>query len=279
MPYEVFKYPENSQYPNDVAFRGISGKEPTPEERLFAVKINLDCIRLRWLGSKLFNKYTENPVFQECLHLFYGAAQAGLADTVGSIETGGNVLVGARHHVMITMGRKFIGLFLIPVVFICGCLILISIGLLVWRDEISIRVSSVIPELKYSEIYLTSLSVAWLGVSLSVLLSYLWRTRGINWDDLEYLDPSGTPPSVRVLGVTVLVIILMVLLLSNIVIVGLFNTPLNKFISYADSGGAPTISFPLSFLVGAVCGLSESPIIGIVQNVFRPTSQPAQERP
>jgi hypothetical protein len=65
-----------------------------------------------------------------------------------------------------------------------------------------------------------------------------------------------------VFGVWLLTVLVMILLKNKVVIVGIMNITLNDFVG--DIGR--------SLLVGVLCGLSEVPVVGLIQRTFSRTS-------
>jgi hypothetical protein len=267
MPYDVALYPDGSE-PDDIAFHAIHGKDATPQEGAFALAIETDCSRLRWVDSKISKNHIKSNEFKVCLREFYRAAQA-VQDGAKAPPDFGKLLEGSRGYAMNTIGRRFLVKFIKPVIVICVTVILISLGLLLSRSAIANFIQNSMNEIKHVDVYLSALCYAWIGSSIAIMLSYLWRMGTVKWDSIEYIDPAGLPPAMRALGILLLVILLMVLLLSRIIIIGLANTPLNDFVPAPGTGElVPSPSFLLSFLVGAVCGLSEAPLIRTLQTLF-----------
>lgn len=276
MPYDVQKYPAGSHHPNDISFRAIEGKPATPDEAKFAAKVNVDCMRLNWLAEHVWDDFEKEKSYQAALHSLYSAALAGVGNDVGVIDNGERTLTQSHQRIMTTVGRKYVTSSLVPVALVSIVLLVISVGLLIYSPEISATVLRSQPVLVNTAAYVTALAYAWIGCSLALMLNNLWRAATISWDNFEFFDPAGIPPAIRALGVILLVIMVMIVMVQKLIIIGLFSTQLNDFVILpSKTGDVAQVNLTLSFILGALCGFSEGPMIRIIQNAFgNPTSKP-----
>jgi hypothetical protein len=266
--FMVEKWPDPTN-PSQIRLVPVENYQPTPSEVAFSGVIHRDIDKLIRIAKPLSDSFLTDPMYKDCYERFFEAAEAGLKYPVGNLQSGKQALERARHHTILLIGRKRMNRFFAHIISVTVIELLISILMLTYPHQIGTAVRSALGDKIFGQVlvsdYVVSLGAAGIGNSIAVVLTNIWYLRELTWDKVDFLDPAGLPASIRVFGVWLLTVLLMILLATKVITIGIMNITLNDFV------GKPGPSL----LVGVLCGLSEVPVVGLIQRAFsRPSVTP-----
>jgi hypothetical protein len=254
--FEVISFPEDSRSPTEIGFRQLEGIPASPEDTAFAIKVSSRLRSLKKLTGYR-RGFEANPVFRDNFTKLLGTAKTGINHPQGDLALGEAALKDFEDNSLIDAGRAYRNRFFV--------LQSIYLLLLTVCAFVIIRYSSDLADDPNILKVIKSGAYAAFGIVVSVFLAAFWRNRTIRWDNIDYLDPDAYPPWLRLLGVGLLCVVLMFLLNKRAFILGLGATPLNDFLGDPEN----------SVLIGFLCGLSELPVVKLVQKFFdNPTINP-----
>jgi hypothetical protein len=284
--YDVQRWPDANN-PSQIRFVVSGNNPPSASESALSGIIRGDVDKLARIAEPLFPSFVQNSTYKDCYERFYDAAQEGLQSPNGNIQRGRQALEDARQHAMLLLGRKARDRFVVRMIFTAGVELVLSailiLCVIIFWQFVDARpiIGDTTPAYsdRYTEThnmytamlflaapsYAVSLGLAGVGIFIAIVLANMWYLRDLTWERVDFLDPAGLHPAIRVFSVWLLTVLLMVLLANKVIIVGIMNVTLNEFVGNVG----------LSLLVGILCGLSEVPVVGLIQRAFsRPTVTP-----
>jgi hypothetical protein len=257
--FQVVTMPLESRAPTGIAFRQIQGVTATKEDSVFAARV---VARLKSVKRMLNHdaKFAEQQPFRDIFLDLLGIAKSAVERPDGDLMLGEVGLKDFEDNTLIDLGKssrnrffRIQGLY---------CLIALSLGAL------AIYLSPFANSYEHgADKFVQAFGFDLIGISIAVLLAGLWRNKTITWENIDYLDPDGYPPPIRILGVVLLSVVLMVILYKKVLILGVGSIELNNFVTSLDDGTI-NLSRASAMILGFLCGLSEVPVVKIVQKYF-----------
>jgi hypothetical protein len=248
--FQVVATPESSPHPSGIAFRQIVDVPVTKEDTQFAIRV---AARLRSL-KRMVNydaHFTEKEPFRGAFTSLLGIAKTGVEYPNGALAVGEAGLRDFEESTLVDIGRPARDRFFY--IQIVSCVVVALLGIV--TIAVAPKGSAYVAGLDKTG---RAIGFDMIGVAIAVLLAGFWRNKTITWENIEYFDPDAFNPFVRLFGVILLSVVLMALLYKKALILGVGSIALNDFLdSEVDA-----------MTVGFLCGLSEIPVIKIVQGIF-----------
>lgn len=255
--FRIVILPEGDASPNAIGFRLQTDVKVAASDRQFATQLGSDMALLTRVLADAAPDYRTDPDFRHTFFMFKSAAETGVQHPTGDIATGQAGLDEAKRHALHTLGRRVRKIYLRRIGLGAALLVVLATAFL-GVASLEVADNKLLGFTMHQ--WLTVAGLALLGNAISFWLAAVFYLLKLDWKKLDYLDPDGFSASMRLAIVLAVTILIHVGLYHRLVILGLGNVELNGFMQTPS----------LAFLIGVACGLSQVPVIGMVQRIFTP---------